>query len=308
MKKILLPVLAAALLAGCAKEGSNPANNGPVPIRLGSGIGMEVTSKAPIDPAKNSSFTASIVGWEGENAPSAYIGSTKAWQTTITTTASTSVVNVPTWGTTQFYNQNEKVNTYMIAWHPEGTLADDAATVSFENDGTKDAMIAQMVSGNKNTTTDPVLEFTHASAQIIFKVQTENAEVQVNNLQSITINDVNVITGFDLSDYSAIPSATAQDVNVAIDLNGQKINNTTAIEAGEGVMIAPDRKDITIDVKADDILYDNQAVTLSSRNIEAGKSYIITLTFKRQGITVDATVEAWQPGSQTGNDGQVDLI
>lgn len=308
MKKILLPVLAAALLAGCAKEGSNPANNGPVPIRLGSGIGMEVTSKAPIDPAENSEFTASIVGWEGENAPIAYTGSAKTWQTTITTTASTSAVDVPTWGATQFYNQNEKVNTYMIAWHPIGTLADDATTVSFQNDGTQDAMIAQMVPGNKNTTTDPILAFKHASAQIIFKVQTENAEVQVNNLQSITINDVNVITGFDLSNYSAIASTTEQDVNVAIDLNGQKINNTTAIEAGEGVMIAPDRKDITIDVKADDILYDNQAVTLSSTNIEAGKSYIITLTFKRQGITVDATVEAWQPGSQTGNDGQVDLI
>lgn len=308
MKKILLPVLAAALLAGCAKEGSNPANNGPVPIRLGSGIGMEVTSKAPIDPAKESSFTASIVGWEGESEPSAYTRNARAWQTTITTTASTSAVDVPTWGTTQFYNQNEKVNTYMIAWHPKGTLADNATTVSFTNDGTQDAMIAQMVSGNKNTTTDPVLEFRHASAQIIFKVQTENAEVQVNNLQSITINDVNVITGFDLSDYSAIASTTEQDVHVTIDLKGQKINNTTAIEAGEGVMIAPDRKDITIDVKADDILYDNQAVTLSSTNIEAGKSYIITLTFKRQGITVDATVEAWQPGSQTGNDGQVDLI
>ena len=109
----------------------------------------------------------------------------------------------------------------MIAWHPAGTLADDAATVSFTNDGTQDAMIAQMVSGNKNTETDPVLAFTHASAQIIFMVQTENAEVQVNKLQSITINDVKVITGFDLSDYSAIASAAEQDVNVAIDLKRQ---------------------------------------------------------------------------------------
>ena len=308
MKKILLPVLAAALLAGCAKEGSNPANNGPVPIRLGSGIGMEVTSKAPIDPAENSQFTASIVGWEGKSAPASYTGSAKTWQTTITTTASTTAIDVPTWGSTQFYNQDENVNTYMIAWHPAGTLADDAATVSFTNDGTQDAMIAQMVSGNKNTETDPVLAFTHASAQIIFMVQTENAEVQVNKLQSITINDVKVITGFDLSDYSAIASAAEQDVNVAIDLKGQSINHNNAIQAGAGVMIAPDRKEITIDVQTDNINYLNQPVTLSSANIEAGKSYIITLTFKRQGITVDATVEAWQPGSQTGNDGQVDLI
>lgn len=306
MKKILLPVLAAALLAGCAKEEN--AGNGPVPIRLGSGIDMEVTSKAPIDPAKSSTFTASIVGWEGENAPTSYIGSTKAWQTTITTTASTTAVDVPTWGTTQFYNQDESINTYMVAWHPVGTLADDAATVSFTNDGTRDAMIAQMVSGNKETTEDPVLAFTHASAQIIFKVKTENEDVQVNNLQSITINNVKVITGFNLSDYSAISSTTEQNVNVVINLNGQKINHETAIEAGEGVMIAPDRKDITINVTADDITYENQAVTLSSANIEAGKSYVITLTFKRQGITVDATVQAWVPGSQTGDDGQVDLI
>ena len=307
MKKILLPVLAAALLAGCAKEGSNPANNGPVPIRLGSGIGMEVTSKAPIDPAENSQFTASIVGWEGESAPTAYTGAARTWQTTITTTASEEATDVPTWGTTQFYNQDENVNTYMIAWHPEGTLADDATTVSFENDGTKDAMIAQMVSGNKNTTTDPVLAFTHASAQIIFKVQTENKDVQVNNLQSITIKDVKVITGFDLSDYSAINSTTEKDVNVAIDLAGT-IGHEEAIEAGDGVMIAPDRREITIDVQADDITYANQKVTLSSATIEAGKSYIITLTFKRQGITVDAKVEAWQPGTQTGTDGQIDLI
>lgn len=305
MKKILLPVLAAALLAGCAKEEN--AGNGPVPIRLGSGIDMEVTSKAPIDPAKSSTFTASIVGWEGENAPASYIGSAKAWQTTITTTASTTAVDVPTWGTTQFYNQDESINTYMVAWHPMGTLANDAATVSFTNDGNQDAMIAQMVSGNKETTEDPVLAFTHASAQIIFKVKTENKDVQVNNLQSINIKDVNVITGFDLSNYSAISSKAEQGVNVAIK-NGLTFNHETAIEVGDGVMIAPDRKEITIDVKADNILYNDQKVTLSSTNIEAGKSYVITLTFKRQGITVDATVQAWVPGSQTGDDGQVDLI
>ena len=159
--------------------------------------------------------------------------------------------------------------------------------------------------GNKETTTDPVLDFKHLSAQIVFKVKTENEDVVVSDLQSITINNVNVVTGINLADYSA--TSTQKSVSVPIS-ESLVINSTEAVVAGDGVMITPDRKDITITVVADNVTYENQAVTLSSANIEAGKSYIITLTFKRQGITVDAKVQAWQPGNQTGDEGDVDLI
>lgn len=302
MKKVFLSMLALAALSACSNDDNN-VNDGPVPIRLGSGIDMEVVSKAPIDPAKNTQFTASIVGWEAEQEPTSFTGESKEWQTTITTTASVDAKDVPTWGTTQFYNQDEDINTYMIAWHPEGTLT--GTNVSFENDGTKDAMVAEVVSGNKETTTDPVLDFKHLSAQIVFKVKTENEDVVVSDLQSITINNVNVVTGINLADYSA--TSTQKNVSVSISEN-LVINSTEAVVAGDGVMITPDRKNITITVVADNVTYENQAVTLSSANIEAGKSYIITLTFKRQGITVDAKVQAWQPGNQTGDEGNVDLI
>ena len=312
MKKILLPVLAAALLAGCAKEGSNPANNGPVPIRLGSGIGMEVTSKAPINPTENgtATFPATIVGWESATTPDYSTATT--WQNSLTVKASTNEQAVTWTDGTEYYNSNEAIETYMLAWHPEGSLSGSTVTFTNGNDGSKDAMITQVVNRNKNTgnTDIPTLNFEHKSAQVLFKVKTDEEEYtggEITPLTSITIKNVKTVTGFDLSTspFSAIYSTSPTNVNVPVTSN-LTIKNEVQ-DAGEGVMIAPEGNSITLDVVAGNVTYPDQVVKLiENGNIEEGKSYIVTLTFTRQGIQVQATVKAWEPGNGSGTD--IDLI
>ena len=310
MKKILLPVLAAALLAGCAKEEN--AGNGPVPIRLGSGIDMEVTSKAPINPVENGTqtFIASIVAWEAQSQPDYSTATT--WTNELTVKASTNKQAVAWNNGSEYYNSDENYETYMLAWHPAGTLNGSKVTFTDGNNGTKDAMITQVVNRNKTTgeTNIPVLNFEHKSAQILFKVKTDETEFpegEITPLTSITIKNVKVVTGFDLSTspFSAIYSENAINVKVPVTSNLTITNE--AKNAGEGVMIAPEGNTLTLDVVAGGVAYSNQNVKLiEDENIEAGKSYIVTLTFTRQGIQVEATVKAWEPGNGEGTN--IDLI
>ena len=302
MKKVFLSMLAVAALAACSNDDNN-VNDGPVPIRLGSGIDMEVVSKAPINPDENgtTTFTASIVGWEGETQPT--LTTPAAWTNSIDVKASTQKQAVTWKEGTEYYNQDETVNTYMIAWHPTGTL--EGTRVTFTNNGTQDAMLSQVISGNKETTEAPVLNFAHKSAQIFFKVKTDETEFtdgELSYLTSISVKNVKVVTGFDLSTMTTVNSE-ATTVNVPVTTN-LTIKNEVA-DAGDGIMIVPEGNEITIDVVAAGVTYENQKVELlPSGNIEAGKSYIVTLTFTRERIVVMATVEEWVKGGDAG----IDLI
>lgn len=166
MKKILLPILALAVLASCSKHESDESPSGRVPIRLGAGV--EASTKAPV--VSGSSVNAGIAGWEATGTVD-YSAAT-AWATDITVTADPATGQAVSWTAQPYYNAANTIKTYMKAWYPKGTLMDLA--VSFTNtDGSVDALLAPTVNGSKDDASGKALAFAHKTTQVSFQVKPE---------------------------------------------------------------------------------------------------------------------------------------
>ena len=143
MKKVFLSMLAVAALAACSNDDNNVTDNDLVPIRLGAGVDIEVTSKAPVIPGP--SATQVVAG--------IYRADEKVSTTLTFTPTSTSPVEA-TLGTAWFYpNDGSTVNMY--AWHPNEEVPLEGEDVTFTTkDGTIDVMYAT-ASGTKENTIYP---------------------------------------------------------------------------------------------------------------------------------------------------------
>lgn len=297
MKRTFTLLLGLAVLAGCSKEGTeNNSDNGAlVPIELGAGV--NVISRAAI--AQGNAVTdAGIAGWEaGKEGTPDYSGKAK-WNTNISTTASTTPQSV-TWTEQQYYNSDEETTTYMKAWYPGGTFDTETNRVTFENtDGSVDALLAPIVSGNKKNKVSSPLAFEHKTSQIRFLVKKGTGLADGTTIESITIKDAQLPTGFDLTKENdadgAVTYAGAEDLRVAC--NDHEITNTNAGDkVGEAVMIKPiASKTFEVDIKTNNATYQNQTVTVTTDAVQAGYAYDITLTFGQAGIELTATVSEWQ--------------
>ena len=293
--RILLSLLTCGvLLAGCSKnEGGDLSEGGRTAIRLGSGVAT--VSKAAV--TEGTSFTAGIAGWE--NTLTETYATTPTWNTSIQTTANASNGQDVTWTAQQYYNADGNTTTYMRAWYPAGTLS--GTSVSFTNtDGSVDALLAPAVSGTKaDKNNAKTLAFAHQTAQISFKVQAGAGLASGTQIQSIKIKSAQLPTGFDLTKTDAAEVVTYAD---AADLTVPGITATAitaeAATVGNAVMIKPiSGNTFSIDVTTNNATYSNQTVTVSTTNIEAGTAYEVSLTFGQAGLSLKATVTAWNSGT-----------
>ena len=225
MKKILLPVLAAALLAGCAKEENAGNANELMPIRLGAGVGTEVTSKAPVDPTdpNAANITAGIVG-KNTNGN---------WETKISFKPSTTQQPV-TFADVQYY-PNDGSTVTMYAWYPADAQNEDVVTFT-KKDGTIDVMYAT-IAGDKESG-QLILPFEHKLAQIYFTVTAdEESGVQPDlGIQSISMQGVQLPASMSLTN-GTVTYATAAPLNVPgfpVEIEGKSDD-----AAGDPIMIAP---------------------------------------------------------------------
>lgn len=307
MKRTFTLLLGLAVLAGCSKEETGNVDNGAlVPIELGAGV--NVVSRAVI--ATNDAVTgAGIAGWDVvavDDQPGTVNYSAPAtWNTTISTTANTSPAAV-TWTEQKYYHPEATTVTYLKAWYPGGTFDATSNTVTFTNtNGDQDVLLAPAISGSKSNkiTSSTPLAFQHMTSQIKFSVKKGAGLAEGTKIESITIKNAQLPTGFDLTkeinEDGAVTYDDAADLTVP-NINGtQEINNTNAGDpVGDAVMIKPmSSKTFTVDIKTNNTTYTNQTVMVTTDAVQAGYAYDITLTFGQAGIELTATVAEWQTAS-----------
>ena len=307
MKKSIISLLAAAALMGCAtdenKEGA--IDNGLVPIQLSAGMGIGVSSKAPINPDSNPlmTFTAGVAGWEAEAAAPDYATEAMTWVSTAANIEASTTAKSVTLNPTQYYNADANIDTYIRAWYPEGTVDETAKTVTFENtDGSVDAMLAVTVNGNKGDKGTPLtLAFEHQTAQLNFVVKAGEGLATGTTIEAIKVKGISLPTGFDLAAYTTTSTPVAAE-GLAVPNIGSKEITEAGVAAGDAVMIMPQTGNtVTIDVVTSGAEFPNQTFTVDTENIEAGKNYTVTLTFSQSGISLNATVAEWiaEEGSGT---------
>ena len=317
MKKILLSLCMLALFVSCTNDNEPGTGNAPVPIQVGGSIGMEATvTKAAINPddTNPTEFQAGIAGWES-NAAADY-SQAPVWNTSLPLKAYKTAQSDYKVSTGQYYNQDEAVTTYMKAWHPAGTLS--GTTVTFTNDnGTEDAMLAGIVSGNKDHEGTPhELNFSHMTTQIKFEAKVDanlptGTSFNVTSLQLVKDDTegvtLNVPTGFDLSkdpDVDGAVEFTPKDA-IAMSPNATVSSTTTATSISGEFLIKPCKK-IAVKAVASEVTYDAVVVGAPAGGFVAGTAYTVTLTFSGAQILVTATVDEWT--NATTNPGDVTII
>lgn len=321
MKKILLPLCMLALFVSCTNDNEPGTGNAPVPIQVGGSIGMEATvTKAAINPdaSGTTTFTAGIAGWEAEQNAADYTNN-PTWGTTVSLKAYTSTATGKTngtWDEAQYYPQNENTYTHMKAWHPAGALS--GTTVTFENtDGSVDAMLAEIVLGNKDHEGTPhELNFSHMTTQIKFEAKVDanlptGTSFNVTSLQLVKDAGngvtVDVPTDFDLTkgpDEDGAVTFTSKDA-ITMTTNTTISSTTDATSIDGGFLIKPCDK-IAVKAEASGVTYDAVVVDAPAGGFVAGTAYTVTLTFSGAQILVTATVDEWT--NATTNPGDVTII
>lgn len=302
MKTFIFSALALGMMASCANtdvEGVSTVDNGePVAIQLSAGVQQNVVvSRAPITGAVK--FQPTILGWEAETKAD-YTGTPWNASTIEEIASNASGVSI-TLNPVQYYNANEKINTFMKAFYVSDktnvTVDNDKKYVyTFENtDGSKDVLLSDVISGNKTTTTVLNFGFKHPLTQVSFKVVAGDGVANGTTLTSITLKNVVLPTGFDFSKEAPLTYTLPADLNVS-GITSLAIAKD-AVDAGSPVMIQP-ISDLKLDIVTSTGTFKDVPVVLKDKAtaLSAGTAYTITLTFSQKAITGTASVTDWTSG------------
>lgn len=299
MKTLVLSMISiaatVAAMTACTSE-SDPINDiqdAKVEIKLNAGV-LGVETKAAI--TTSSTFVATIAGWEGSAAPSTTTQPT--WNTT-TEAISGGATNAEVKLTTpQYYNPNGE-KTFIIGYHPAGTLKD--GKVTFPNTkGDVDIMMTNIENaGTRTSSSATAITFSHKLSQLKMNIKKDNSLSEDITLTSITVKNAEIPTGFDIA-TGEITYATAANIN--IDNINNAVINSDLDPAGDAIMIKPiSTKKITLDIVTTQGTFTDIPVTLSTEDTNGGTSYNIELTFKKKAVDVTATVTDWTPGTGSGD-------
>lgn len=303
MKTFIFSALALGMMASCSNtevEGIDAVDNGePVAIQLSAGVETNVVaglSRAAIT-GEDGVFVATVLGWEGSTAD--YSVATK-WKTTTNNISAQANDEAITLTEAKYYSSDKAVSTYMKAYYPAGIAT--AGNYNFTTpvkDGTQDILVSTEVVGNRSNTTNKVFTFTHPLTQLKFSAIEGNGwgTGSVGSVKSITLKDVSVATGVEISDNSLVSESIASLVVTNITEAGIAVGKTDT-PMGDPVMIVPTTKnEILVDVvMTDGISFSDVKVTTTDDTFMAGKAYTITLTFNNKKVAGTATVTDWATG------------
>lgn len=304
MKRISLLLMCTAVLAGCSKENGTGKSGipGDRTVRLQAGLSargaLEAETKSPVNTGDR--FMAAVGGWETAGAVN--YGVAKSWLSSAEIIASTirSEINLTP---SQDYPEDATTKTYMKAWYPAGTLADNG-TVTFSGtpDGTTDVLLAGQVVGASNDASVKTLSFIHPLTQLKFKVQKSSDFAGDITLTSIKIKDAQLPRGIKLTTDEIIYAAAADLTVPGITAGTIALTSTSAV-AGLPVMIKPfPGKTCTLEVTTSASTYTDVTVTIDEdKAFVPGKAYTVTLYFGNiEKITVGSTVAEWTSGTGSG--------
>lgn len=319
MKKFVFTMAFAAItLASCSNNEDAPQmpEEGLVPIQPSAVTDVLETSEGTrAEIAANAQ--ASLLIWESKAAAAndAYFGANDAkYQTTVRLANVSGSPNTNlTLNPVRYYNAEATINSYIAGVYPQietGVMtyaagAKNVVTVA-KQDGTLDVCAAVMKNGNKSnpfSATNGLLEFNHKTAKIVFKAKLDGTAVGNPQLTEIVINNAKVpskltftTTGVTVADVAATALAKAYS-----NSTGMPLTTTAAAVSGTPLFIRPAATTgagcITLTVKtiSNNVVttYADVPLTISGNQIEEGKQYEITLTFKQKEITPTVKVVPW---------------
>lgn len=324
--QILLSLLTAGvLLAGCSKseneggEGPVHGDGQPVAIRLSSGIGdaAKAGSKAPV--TAEVPATVQIEGWENTEAE-AYAGAS-TWQSTAAVTVSETAAAI-TLSPVQYYNADESIKTYIKGWYPAAKSANGKVTFSaaedaekgydYAGDGTDDVLLSNEVSGGKKEAEQisEALVFDHVTTQLVFKVKKGEGLAAGTKIKTIKLKGGKIPGGIDLSSGTVTFTAPTED-DGKLDTKAEVAEITTeATQAGVALMVEEtsdnDALTLFIETTTDDgttvaATYDNVKIKPSTgTGFKKGTAYSIEMTFKQNGIVLEANITPWTEATGEG--------
>lgn len=323
--QILLSLLTAGvLLAGCSKseneggEGPVHGDGQPVAIRLSSGIGdaAKAGSKAPV--TAEVPATVQIEGWENTEAE-AYAGAS-TWQSTAAVTVSETAAAI-TLSPVQYYNADESIKTYIKGWYPAAKSANGKVTFSaaedaekgydYAGDGTDDVLLSNEVSGGKKEAEQisEALVFDHVTTQLVFKVKKGEGLAAGTKIKTIKLKGGKIPGGIDLSSGTVTFTAPTED-DGKLDTKAEVAEITTeATQAGVALMVEETSDndaltlfiETTIDGTNVAATYDNVKIKPSTgTGFKKGTAYSIEMTFKQNGIVLEANITPWTEATGEG--------
>ncbi|MBO8473348.1 MAG: fimbrillin family protein [Bacteroidetes bacterium] len=300
MKKILFALLPVAVLFSCTERVTGSDDNTPVQITLSAGMpATGVQAKAPVE--SDDTFVAAVAGWVTYGSSVNY-ASEETWLSVTSAISGDASQQAIQLNPLRYYEPDNNYRTFMKAWYPEGVLSD--GVVTFSNfDGSVDAMLAGEISGSKLDNENKVLVFNHMTTQINFVVVKDESLAAGTALESITIKDAAIPTGFDLSTDKVIYSPVTNGLSVrGIAENLIIGTNPEGDIAGEPVMIEPFKGNtMFLDVRTSAAFYENvQVIIDEDADFQPGKAYTITLTFTQEDISLKASVTEWTHGTGSG--------
>lgn len=312
MKRILIMACAIAALASCSKEINEPTVPGDAAqIKANSSIEGAAT-RAIAGP--NSALTGITFLRYDDAAADKTTGFDFSKSAVISGNRATT--GAITFAPTQQYDQVEDKTSYILGYHPAGTLASEVATWTL--DGATDILVTDVWNaGRYSSSNTSGMTFRHILARIEVACQAEGgATLSVVQAMWGDISSIKFVGALPNMTYTYATNAvatagTAKDFTL---LNGTTYtvgaftpvaipaNASTAVTAS--AMLPPvDATTISLKVKTASQAEITVPITLSGK-FEKGKIHKVTLTFKANGKNIEATtstIEDWTEGS-TGSD------
>lgn len=302
MKTLVLSMISiaatVAAMTACTSE-SDPVDEveAQVPINLNAGV---LQTKAVIDAGENGLPTNKVdhvhfyrVDVTSPTTPS-WDSPTKSFTGSIETTGEITVTEK------QYYATNGN-NTFISGLY----LGDNITTIPtittgktpFTIDGTQDILFASGIDmGNRKDPKTTTLSFEHQLTQFKFVAKTNSGIDEITDI-NIALKNAKATSAISLSD-GTLDTWTGDFVLTIPSL-------TAAANGGEstpslGYMLQPNLSNIAISVTADKYLQGAQDLTITAKDggtFEAGKSYVITVTFTGKEVSAKATIGKWIDGT-----------
>lgn len=317
MKTFIFSALALGMMASCANtdvEGVSTVDNGePVAIQLSAGVeATTVITRAAIE--QDANFSATVLGWESDDITNFEVKPTWNAVTSdirVSTVATNNVKLTDAADATAKYYKANGTKTFMKAFYVDGEKPTAESPNAWiydltKRDGTLDILMADAVSGDRNTPADPFL-FKHPLTKLIFKVIAGDGLADDVTLTSINVKGMSVPEKINLG-TSEVEFGTNPVASLSIGVEPQTAipaSTAEAAEVGNPIMVKPINGKFKIEVVTSKTTYSDVEVnltTVADHADGAGVAYFITLTFKDQ-ISTSASVTDWAASSGAGTVG-----